>query len=730
MVLILIATSVVWMSNPARSAEIDLPDAELQAANFKGNPEIKKPTTDWRTVDTGTNIDEGDRIRTDSGETIAMVLPGVSVTQLEENADVMIENLKTDTDIRGGLSERETVGVTEIKIDSLKGKILNHLKDRENIRTDYEIETPNATIGVRGTSFHCDFAPKLFTECAVLDGKIRFASTDHPDQGRIVGAQKRSILRFGSRRPTKPSTIRSSTQKRMKSWSSQARTMTRKPPDVQSLQLNGNAFNQNITLQAPSGQNSIEVTLSGTVVPGTDKHEIQSVNLLLNGNPVSVRGTRNWQTELSLNLPDTGGVKQHEISVRARDNQGLRSREKTATITIDNQKQQTERTGEGLPPNLSDGNVQVSIAEINHTSYGKLEFPYQVYRSDLDRGGLKIRGSARGDATISGVAYSTNGGNSWTPVDVNGNNWMVMIPLESEGEYDISIVAWTQKGIIGEARDLGTVVYEDQPYERSLRTTLRNFYRAYENEDADRVVSYFSDFRNAEQIKRGLETFFDQVNGLIADVTFNSVFSNPGGGQVDLDVVITGSSQTLNRDFVFLIQGLAKFIRDATGSFQVSQRPSGKVLYFTFDETITSPYTYLPGNTIFSETGGTLTPSEVSFIGVSNSQDIFVGDNTRIQSGGIAELSASDISEVSSVPSPGHGNYSDSVPLKKNTVYSIQLETKSESLSQDSNWRSGLMAVGNRLDSKIYRYDLIGTTSTEGPLLNWNKAVREAERLP
>jgi len=101
-----------------------------------GTAEVKSASGDWKSATSGMGLSEGMSIKTLSGSRAIVVLRDSSVTRLDENTEITLNNLnKTDVSIIQSAGQTWT---RLLKFSGISG---------------YEIETPDALATVRGTAF-------------------------------------------------------------------------------------------------------------------------------------------------------------------------------------------------------------------------------------------------------------------------------------------------------------------------------------------------------------------------------------------------------------------------------------------------------------------------------------------------------------------------------------------------------------------------------------------------
>jgi hypothetical protein len=138
--------------------------------------------TDWAPVEPGVKLHPQDSVKTLKGSFLDIKL-GRNIIRLKENSLIEIASIK---------EQKDDIKITEL--DLLKGKILTSLTD---IPADarFEITSPVAVSGIRGTSFSLAIMPDNFsTEIRVVKGEVTFASKGKLDKFIKVCKLSSSII--------------------------------------------------------------------------------------------------------------------------------------------------------------------------------------------------------------------------------------------------------------------------------------------------------------------------------------------------------------------------------------------------------------------------------------------------------------------------------------------------------------------------------------------------------
>jgi len=126
----------------------------------------------------GMRLKEGDKIKTGKDSTAYIEIDSDKVIKLAPSTIVAISNM-SGTDKNGC-----------INISLSSGKIFNDIKEKLTKNSTYNVETPNAVMGVRGTKFVVDLETSegnsSKTVLTVFDGTVAMALNGQPDSNIYV----------------------------------------------------------------------------------------------------------------------------------------------------------------------------------------------------------------------------------------------------------------------------------------------------------------------------------------------------------------------------------------------------------------------------------------------------------------------------------------------------------------------------------------------------------------
>jgi hypothetical protein len=139
---------------------------------------LKKDALDWQAANPGDILTEGDKVRTHEGAKAKLQFTSGSTIVLNEKTTIVIEKLAT--------KEKTEISVQKGKIKA----VIESLLDKES---EFEVRTPTAVAGVRGTVFYINVVKKDESIITAPTGKENLSSVDNKDKlslaDRIIGTR-------------------------------------------------------------------------------------------------------------------------------------------------------------------------------------------------------------------------------------------------------------------------------------------------------------------------------------------------------------------------------------------------------------------------------------------------------------------------------------------------------------------------------------------------------------
>lgn len=235
-----------------------------------------------------------------------------------------------------------------------------------------------------------------------------------------------------------------------------------------------------------------------------------------------------------------------------------------------------------LPRNYERAKLDLNVESVAGYSYEKIETPFQLYRDDAGGGQITIAGTARAGTSVEGVAYSSDGGQSWKRATGN-ENWEFSLPVQTDEDFEsVEILAWTVDGHVSKPLQLKHFNYNETRYTDRLRQLFRDQWTQITRENSRQFIQLLtSDFqfvdeftgiqKDKRELRRLLDDLFAGSRNLNVDYNFKEIIANRSGGRIKLDLKISGVSDKYHRPF--LIRGRnceQQFRRNGEGEYEIT----------------------------------------------------------------------------------------------------------------------------------------------------------------
>jgi len=200
----LVFFAVLALGGPVRAAS-EGTALELRIVKVSGGAEIRSDSTaPWRSARPGQPVEEGSRLRTGGGDTVVLAdtgeisanptsnAGGSAYLELAPRGEMTVRRLRRD--VRGASDDApaDTALFHHLRLKAPRGTLRIYLRPRGNLQHDFRLETVNASVGVRGTTFQC--RSQKGTTCSVLEGNVRLASrTDTGGSVELTGGYASTI---------------------------------------------------------------------------------------------------------------------------------------------------------------------------------------------------------------------------------------------------------------------------------------------------------------------------------------------------------------------------------------------------------------------------------------------------------------------------------------------------------------------------------------------------------
>ena len=253
--------------------------------NVKGTVLVKAGgSSEWVQASDRMVINEGDEIKTRGGSSAILKMDDGSMMKVGPLASMKVEQLSKD-----GRNNRTEMGV-EI------GKTWNRV-NRLTSDSKFNVKTPTAVAGVRGTYFSSEVEKTTDSTFDVFDGQIEVSSSSDPSSAVVVGENQRTQVAPGQT-PSAPS-------------------------DIPSNELDSDGFSN---AEAALATYDLQLSVSPQVVTPGEKATV-SVQVFKNGQPDRKQYTMKLTLSGSATFVDSGSS---ELEVTT-DDQGAATVEITST---------------------------------------------------------------------------------------------------------------------------------------------------------------------------------------------------------------------------------------------------------------------------------------------------------------------------------------------------------------------------------------------------------------
>jgi hypothetical protein len=163
-------------------------------------------------------------------------------------------------------------------------------------------------------------------------------------------------------------------------------------------------------------------------------------------------GTRNWSIQVPLRTIQARGRLSLEIMAWTSD--GYRSEiQRIGPFTYN-------RQDAVIPLAYQPGDVSVFLSAVEGVSASNNNVPDSFALGDLGDGNLTFTGRANADSPIQNVAYSLDGGQTWSKAS-GGSNWTIEVPVESAQTVTVQVLAWTGENLISDPIRIGPIEIQE-----------------------------------------------------------------------------------------------------------------------------------------------------------------------------------------------------------------------------------------------------------------------------
>jgi len=188
---------ILSMSKPVNALSAELFSATL--VEYKGQVSLQKQGEDvWLSVDEGMPLEEGDRLLTGIESYAEILIDDGSLLKLDASADITL----TELSVR---PEEKTI-LTSIFLRV--GRLLSNIARFKNRRSRFQVYTPTAVVGIRGTEFVIETKELNQTDVGVFGGEVYVGGLDQYGElikgSEVIIPKDRQTLILKNKRPQKP----------------------------------------------------------------------------------------------------------------------------------------------------------------------------------------------------------------------------------------------------------------------------------------------------------------------------------------------------------------------------------------------------------------------------------------------------------------------------------------------------------------------------------------------
>jgi hypothetical protein len=150
-------------------------DLQATLTDFEGDVSYQRAhDKEWFSVETGMPLESGDMIRTGADGSAEILIDDGSLLSLEGNAKIELSGLYVDS----------TSKKIKTKIYLAIGRLFSNITSMMHKESRFDIQTPTAIVGIRGTDFVVELADAEETDVGVFAGSVYVNSVD--DSGNII----------------------------------------------------------------------------------------------------------------------------------------------------------------------------------------------------------------------------------------------------------------------------------------------------------------------------------------------------------------------------------------------------------------------------------------------------------------------------------------------------------------------------------------------------------------
>ena len=127
-------------------------------------------------------LTQDDVVKTGPDSEVNILFANIGVSKIKQNSEIIIKSIF------------ETVDGETIIINASKGKIFSALKKLSKDKSSFEIHTPTAVAGVRGTTFLVIVVPGKHSRIGVFSGSVEIKKLGQPEKSIPLSELKEALV--------------------------------------------------------------------------------------------------------------------------------------------------------------------------------------------------------------------------------------------------------------------------------------------------------------------------------------------------------------------------------------------------------------------------------------------------------------------------------------------------------------------------------------------------------
>ncbi|MFP4687225.1 MAG: FecR domain-containing protein [bacterium] len=668
-------------------AGLKFPPLSFRVNEVRGNPyKLSEEGEKWEPIEPGALLTPHTRISTLDEDSVVIEVAGISYLQLNEASEIKLGELHRQKMIEdydeGLIRRRHEKNYNKIDLDLYHGELDQTLRRHEKQEIDYEVNTPQATLGIRGTSFTCRVGEEG-TESAVLEGKVEFIPKG--GIGIELGPGLISKVRRGETTPQQSEALDEKRRKEMEKVRKKAEKALLLEPEITPENVAGRRIQE-----TDSGVFNVQLDhyfsrtfqVKGTAQALEPGQKISNLEIRREGETIPVKGLQEWSFEVIADTLPVGLMETVPLQMRAIDDTGTKSDTLELTLTL-----RHPDAREILPTDYKPGTTTIELQELGNRNVTAAEFPFQLYFDDLSETDfIIIRGKAAADTAIEGVAYSLNRGISWQPAR-GDSQWEFKIPLDDKHDFVFTpkIIAWTSDKKIGKSTRLPTFKINESTFDKQMEKLMEEYLLGlYSSNIESSLELHTPDFQwlveEPDTIK-GNQELKDLLTETVKISEKTQIFTSllekdigPRNARVSLELQIYGRHKPTGRWYTSFSSPV-EFLweRIPTGQFRLQQLRHFPHEHYVYNA---KPIVAKDPSGISLEIFDT-TPVNKGELKIELKYDSWVVSINREKAdGGIFKLNTDKVSDAFPVPAHGSVVYQQTQILETEHLYAFAFEDK------------------------------------------------------